>query len=92
MPAPSRLLLQSGAIPDAKDRYGLTPLYYASANGNAAIIQLLLKAGANPNIANKEGDTALMAAARAGNPDAITALLGHDASVNAKDGLTQQTA
>ncbi len=86
------MLLQSGAIPDAKDRYGLTPLYYASANGNAAIIQQLLKAGANPNIANKEGDTALMAAARAGNPDAITALLGHDAAVNAKDGLTQQTA
>jgi ankyrin repeat protein len=86
------MLLQSGAIPDAKDRYGLTPLYYASANGNAAIIQLLLKAGANPNITNKEGDTALMAAARAGNPDAIKALLGHDAAVNAKDGLAQQTA
>jgi ankyrin repeat protein len=87
-----QMLLQSGAIPDAKDRYGLTPLYYASSNGSAAIIQELLKAGANPNIANKEGDTALMAAARAGNPRAITALLGHDAAVNAKDGLTQQTA
>jgi uncharacterized protein len=85
-------LLRAGATPDAKDRYGLTPLYYASSNGNAAIIQKLLKAGANPNVANKEGDTALMAAARSGNPDAITALLGHDASVNAKDGLTQQTA
>ncbi len=86
------LLLHAGAIPDVKDRYGLTPLYYASSNGNAAIIQKLLKAGANPNVANKEGDTALMAAARAGNPEAITALLGHDAAVNAKDGLTQQTA
>ena len=86
------LLLQAGAIPDAKDRYGLTPLYYASSNGNAAIIQKLLKAGANPNVADKDGDTALMAAARAGNPEAVTALLGHDAAVNAKDGLTQQTA
>src|SRR5579863_2522755 len=86
------MLLRSGAIADAKDRYGLTPLYYASSNGNAAIILELVKAGANPNIANKEGDTALMAAARAGNPDALTALLGHDAAVNAKDGLTQQTA
>jgi ankyrin repeat protein len=86
------MLLHSGAIADAKDRYGLTPLYYASSNGNAVIIQKLLKAGANPNIANKEGDTALMAAARAGNPEAITALLGHDAAVNARDGLTQQTA
>ena len=86
------MLLHSGAVADAQDRYGLTPLYYASSNGNAAIIQKLLKAGANPNIANKEGDTALMAAARAGNPDAITALLGHDAAVNAKDGLAQETA
>jgi ankyrin repeat protein len=86
------MLLDSGAAPDAKDRYGLTPLYYASFNGNAAIIRELLKAGANPNVANKEGDTALMAAARAGNPEAIAALLGHDAAVNAKDGLTQQTA
>jgi ankyrin repeat protein len=86
------MLLRAGARADAQDRYGLTPLYYASSNGNAAIIQLLLKAGANPNVTNKEGDTALMAAARAGNPAAITALLGHDAAVNAKDGLTQQTA
>jgi ankyrin repeat protein len=87
-----QMLLDSGAVADAKDRYGLTPLYYASSNGNAAIIRELLKAGANPNIANKEGDTALMAAARAGNADAINELLGHDAAVNAKDGLTQQTA
>jgi ankyrin repeat protein len=86
------MLLHSGATADAKDRYGLTPLYYASSNGNAVIIQKLLKAGANPNVANKEGDTALMAAARAGDPNAITALLGHDAAVNAKDGLAQETA
>jgi ankyrin repeat protein len=86
------LLIQSGAKVDVKDRYGLTPLYYAASNGNGAIVQRLLKAGADANIANKEGDTALMAAARAGNVDAITALLGHDAAVNAKDGLTEQTA
>jgi uncharacterized protein len=29
------MLLHSGGMPDANDRYGLTPLYYASANGNA---------------------------------------------------------
>jgi ankyrin repeat protein len=86
------MLLQAGAVADAKDRYGLTPLYYAASNGNAAIIRKLLKARASPNIANKEGDTALMAAARAGNPDAIAALLGNDAAVNARDALTQQTA
>src|SRR5580704_4470117 len=30
------MLLRSGAITDVQDRYGLTPLYYASSNGNAA--------------------------------------------------------
>src|SRR5580698_6941821 len=31
------LLLESGANPNTADRYGLTPLYFAAANGNAAI-------------------------------------------------------
>ena len=33
-----------------------------------------------------------MAAARSGKVDALAALLGHDAAVNARDELTQQTA
>ena len=44
-----QLLLQAGAAVHAANRYGITPLSLAAANGNAAIIGALLKAGADPN-------------------------------------------
>src|SRR5205823_5459812 len=47
---------------DASTRYGVTPLYFASENGNAALIDALLRAGADPNSANPGGETALMTA------------------------------
>src|SRR5204863_10022779 len=42
-------LLKEGAIASAKDRYGITPMYLASLNGSAPLIQRLLEAGADPN-------------------------------------------
>ena len=55
-------LLRAGAAVAAKDRYGLTPLYFASLNGSAPIIQRLIEAGADPNSADPGGETALMTA------------------------------
>src|SRR5262247_2824996 len=41
------LLLQAGADAKFADRYGVTPLFLACANGNGAMIRLLLDAGAD---------------------------------------------
>ena len=45
---------------------GATPLYLASINGSAPMIDKLLKAGADPNERGPEGETPLMLAARNG--------------------------
>src|SRR4249919_2675495 len=41
----SRLLIRAGADATRADRYGVTPLYLAAANGNAEMIRLLLEVG-----------------------------------------------
>jgi ankyrin repeat protein len=74
------------------NRYGVTPLYPATVNGNAAMIELLLKHGADPNAALPEGETALMTASRTGNADAVKVLASHGAGVNAKESWRGQTA
>src|SRR5437667_10986008 len=58
----AQLLIRAGADVKYIDRYGVTPLYLACTNGNAAMISLLLDAGADPNTADPAGETALMAA------------------------------
>ena len=40
--------------------FGVTPLWLACTNGNAAMVELLLSAGADVNGAIGEGETALM--------------------------------
>ena len=86
------LLVRAGANVKAPNRYGVTPIYSAAVNGNAAMIELLLKAGADANVALPEGETALMTAARTGKVDAVKVLLAHGANVNAKETWKQQTA
>src|SRR5881409_4356163 len=41
----AQLLIRAGADVKFADRYGVTPLYLACANGNAGMIKLLLDAG-----------------------------------------------
>jgi ankyrin repeat protein len=86
------LLIRAGANAKLADRYGVTPLYLACFNGNAAMIRLLLDAGADPNSADPTGETALMTAARVGDLDAVKVLLDRGAVVDAKDPAFQQTA
>jgi uncharacterized protein len=85
-------LLRAGAMVSARDRYGLTPLYFASLNGSAPIIQRLLDAGADPNTADPGGETALMTATRTGAVAAMKVLLDRGAQVDARDPEFQQTA
>ena len=46
-------LIRAGADVKAANRYGVTPLYLACVNGNAAIIERLLKAGADANASGR---------------------------------------
>src|SRR5437879_2539811 len=58
--AMARLLLATGAKPNARSRVaGLTPLFAAATNGSAEMIELLAKAGADVNAADSVGATAL---------------------------------
>jgi ankyrin repeat protein len=85
-------LLRAGAKAAATDRYGVTPIYLASVNGNAGMIRRLLDAGVDPNAADPGGETALMTAARTGAPAALRMLLERGATVDAREPEFGQTA
>ena len=85
-------MIRAGANVKAANRYGITPLYLACVNGNAAMIEKLLKAGADPNTVSTEGETALMTVAHTGNLEAAKVLLAHGADVNARENWHGKTA
>src|SRR5438045_2647740 len=88
----ARRLIRAGADPAKPNRYGVTPMSLASANGNAEMIALLLEAGADANTVDKQGETALMTATKVGSPDAVKTLLDHGAQIETRDPAYQQTA
>ena len=90
--ATARLLLGAGATATLSNRYGLTPLAIAAANGNASMIGMLLDAGADANGFDPAGETPLMAASRVGKLEAVTVLLDRGATVDLADSAYQQTA
>ena len=90
MPRRSRRCLRAGADPDARGRYGNTPLHHAALGGHAAAIAALLEAGADPDARAWNGATPLHDAAGDGDAAAIVALLeaGADPGARNEDGLT----
>jgi len=86
------LLLRAGADPNAANDFRMTPLSQACVNGSAALVELLLKAGANPNTPIATGETPLMTCSKTGGAEAVHALIAHDAAVNAKEPVQNQTA
>jgi ankyrin repeat protein len=73
-----RLLLESGADVNAKDRHGITPLMYASAIGNTEVAIRLLNAGANPLLIDTLRKRNFLMYARArGHWDTIMAILDY---------------
>ncbi len=57
-------LLDSKALIDGQDQYGMTALHTACKHGKTDIVKLLVERKANLNITNKIGDTPLIRAAR----------------------------
>ncbi len=88
----SQMLVFAGANVRATTRLGsYTPLFLASQQGHAPVIEALLKAGSDVSAGTPNGTTPLMVAAAAGRVDAVKALVDAGAEVNAKDGVRQQT-
>jgi uncharacterized protein len=88
----ARRLVRAGADASKPNRYGVTPMQLACANGNAKMIALLLEAGADPNVVDRQGETALMSAARVGSVEAVKTLIDHGAKIDTRDPAYQQTA
>jgi ankyrin repeat protein len=87
-------LIKAGADVNAANRYGVTPLSLAAANGSDRVISLLLNAGANPRAADgalHDGRTVLMLAARTGSVESIRQLVEHGSDVNATETRTGTT-
>ena len=85
-------LLHAGADPNTANDFRMTPLSQACVNGSAALVASLLNAGANPNTPIGTGETPLMTCAKSGNADAVRTLIAHDAAINAKEPVQNQTA
>jgi uncharacterized protein len=86
----ARLLIRSGADPNAATKMGHTPLMYAVAVNQPKITGELLDRGANVNAVDADGRTALMAGAWHGHNDIVALLIERGAKVDlrAKDGRT----
>ena len=85
-------LLRAGAKVRRPSRLGVTPIYVAAENGNAAMLRRLLDAGADVNGTDATGDTLLMAAVRAGKRRCGRTLLDGGAQVNAAEPEVGHTA
>lgn len=82
-----KYLINNGAVIDAIDEDGMTPLVLASGNGCLLIVKLLLENGANPNIQIRKSGmiTPLHNACAWGCNDCVKVLIKYGANINLKD-------
>ena len=76
--------VQDGALINANDHFGHSPLHYAAYKGNARFVDYLLSNGGNPNVRSKHFSTPLHSAAWGRNLKAAEILLEDGADVNAR--------
>lgn len=95
------VLLELGAVVDARDTIGMMPLHYAAGNGHLRTIEVLLEAGADTSSSSSSspsksaspgGATALDLAEMAGFHDAATLLRSRALAGEARDGVARRRA
>ena len=84
-----RKMLEQGADPNSRDKYGYTALIDACRDGRTDTARLLLEHEADPNVRNNYGETALMYACWYGYIDVINLLIEHDVDINIKNNKGQ---
>ncbi len=77
-----KLLLESGANPNAKDKSDRTPLYLAAQAGKLEMLQALVEGGADLNNRDRGGETPLMAATSLAPEHILSFLIAKGADVN----------
>lgn len=88
-----RRLVDAGADVNVKNKYGATPIYMASENGQTEIVKLLLAANADVNTAEPIlGTTPLMAACMDGFTEVVKLLLTANPEMNIVDNTNGWTA
>ena len=85
-----KALIEGGADPDARDKYGISSLHNAATfNANPSVIMVLIEGGADPNARNELGMTPLHNAAAYNSnpsvPSVIKALIEGGADPGARD-------
>ena len=76
--------VQQGALINATDRFGHSPIHYAAFKGNPRIVDFLLNNGANPNTKGRNDSTPLHSAAWGRNTQVLELLLEDGADVDAR--------
>jgi ankyrin repeat protein len=72
-----RLLLEHGADINVQNRFGWTPLHFASINGALEVVRVLLEYGADVEAKGNNGKTALQEAAQRGHDEVVELLREH---------------
>ncbi|XP_072924170.1 DNA-binding protein RFXANK isoform X1 [Hemitrygon akajei] len=81
----SSCLQQGSSLLNAPDERGFTPLMWAAAFGEIAVVRFLLEMGADPSILAKERESTLSLASIQGYTDIVLLLLEHGVDVNIYD-------
>ena len=76
--------VQEGALINATDRFGHSPLHYAAYKGTSRIVDYLLRNGGDPNTKGRHESTPLHSAAWGRNIDVLELLLEDGAHVDAR--------
>ncbi|CAJ1060230.1 DNA-binding protein RFXANK isoform X8 [Xyrichtys novacula] len=78
-------LSRDGSLLSKQDERGFTPLMWAAAFGEKAMVDFLLEKGADPKTIARERESALTLASSGGYVDIVESLLRHGVDINTYD-------